>query len=323
MKAEKSFVGELKTLLQDFVEHKRNTGYKYKTNSDILRRFSEFSLKYNLENQALPKQLVLDWTEKRKNESEKTRDHRASGLRQFALYMQHRGYEVFIPPRNHKVRRPGFTPYIFTHDEMERFFKTCDSIRPHALSNKHTICPLLYRLLYCCGLRISEAIHLKVADVDLETGTLFIRASKFNKDRLVPMSEVLWKMFITYSDKFNGQAKAEDWFFRNRKGTPLGRDRVYKKFRELLWKAGISHGGRGKGPRLHDLRHGFCVHTIAKQVNDGLDLYCALPVLSAYLGHTSVLATQHYVRLTVEAFPELIKKVSNTCAYVFPGVDMK
>ena len=323
MNTEKSFVGELKDLLHDFVEHKRNTGYKYKTNSDNLRRFSEFSLKYNLKNRALPKQLVLDWTEKRKNESEKTRDHRASDLRQFALYMQHRGYEVFIPPRNHKVRRRDFTPYIFTSEELERFFKACDSMSPHGLSNRHRIYPLLYRLLYCCGLRVSEAINLKVADVDLEAGTLFIRAAKFNKDRLVPMSEALWKMFIAYRDKFNGYAKAEYWFFRNKKGTPLGRDQVYKRFRELLWKARISHGGRGKGPRLHDLRHGFCVHTIAKQVSDGVDLYCALPVLSAYLGHASVLATQHYVRLTAEAFPELIKKVSNTCAYVFPEVGLR
>jgi integrase len=323
VKTEDSFVGELKGLLHDFVEHKRNTGYKYETNSGNLRRFSEFSLKYNLKTQTLPKQLVLDWTGKRKNESDKTREHRLSNLRQFALYMQHRGYEAFIPPRNHQVRLRAFTPYIFTYDEIGRFFKICDSISPHALSNNHRICPLLYRLLYCCGLRVSEAVNLKVADVDLETGTLFIRASKFNKDRLVPMSEALGKMFIAYSGKFNGQAKAEDRFFRNKKGTPLSRDRIYKIFRELLWKTGISHGGRGKGPRLHDLRHGFCVHTIAKQVNDGLDLYCALPVLSAYLGHASVLATQHYVRLTAEAFPELIKKVSNTCAYVFPEVGLR
>ncbi len=323
MKTEKPFVGELKELLRDFVEHKRNTGYKYETERDNLRRFSEFSLKYNFENQGLPKQLVLDWIGKRNNESDKTWDRRATDLRQFALYLQHRGFEVFIPPRNHKARHRRFMPYIFTCDEMQRFFKACDSISPHALSNKHKSFPVFYRLLYCCGLRVSEAIQLKVGDVNLETGTLLIRASKFNKDRFVPMSEGLWNMFITYSDKFNGKAKGEDRFFRNVRGIPLNRDHVYKEFRKLLWKAGISHGGKGKGPRLHDLRHGFCVHTIAKQVNDGIDLYCALPVLSAYLGHNSVLATQHYVRLTVEAFPELIKKVSNTCSYVFPEVILK
>lgn len=103
-------------------------------------------------------------------------------------------------------------------------------------------------------------------------------------------------------------------------GTPLKRDHVYKNYRKLLWKAGISHGGKGKGPRLHDFRHTFCVHTLAMQVKEKIDLYTALPILSTYLGHSSVGATQRYVRLTVEAYPELIEKVSKTCAFVIPEV---
>jgi integrase len=96
--------------------------------------------------------------------------------------------------------------------------------------------------------------------------------------------------------------------------------RVYKGYRELLWKARISFLGKGKGPRLHDLRHTFCVHTLVKQVRDEIDLYVALPILSTYVGHSSVEATQRYVRLTAEAYPELIEKVSQTCAYVIPEV---
>ena len=97
-------------------------------------------------------------------------------------------------------------------------------------------------------------------------------------------------------------------------------EQIHKVYRKLLWKAGISHGGKGKGPRLHDLRHAFCVHSLAKQVKAGVDLYVALPILSTYVGHSSVAATQRYVRLTAEAYPELIEKVSSTCAHVFPEV---
>lgn len=323
VKNENPFVGELKELLRDFVDSKRNLGYKYETNSGNLRRFSEFSLSYDIKNKSLSKQLVTDWTEKRKNEAVKTWKHRASDLRQFALFMQHRGYSVFIPPRRPKLKGSEFTPYILTCREIDSFFKACDSITPHPLSSKHESYPILYRLLYSCGLRVSEATNLKVADVDLDTGVLHIRASKFNKNRLVPMSLGLWEMFIGYNDKFNRNVEAAGWFFHTKKRTPLGRDQVYKGFRELLWKAGISHGGRGKGPRLHDLRHTFCVHTIANQVKKGVDLYCALPIISAYLGHTSVATTQHYVRLTAEAFPELIEKVSHTCSYIFPEVRLK
>lgn len=324
MKKEELFVGEFKELLHDFILYKRNIGYKYDTNPGQLRRFSEFSLKYDIKNKSLAKELVLDWTARKKNEGVRTWEHRSSYLRQFALFLQHRGYDTFIPPNLHKVRRGDFIPYIFSHDEVESFFKECDSIPPYPSSNKHESFPLLFRLLYCCGLRISEAINLKISDLNLhETGVLFIRGSKFNKDRLVPMTRSLWDLFISYSNKFNRNANPEENFFRNKNKTPLTPDNVYKRFRQLLWKAGISYGGRGKGPRLHDVRHTFCVHTLAKQVKEGIDLYCALPVLSAYLGHASIAATQHYLRLTIEAYPELMEKISKTCAYIFPEVLQK
>ncbi|MDP8217593.1 MAG: tyrosine-type recombinase/integrase [Candidatus Theseobacter exili] len=319
-KKEKAFVGEFKEMLEDFIKHKRSLGYKYDTIRNNLRRFSEYSLKYRIENKSLSKELVLGWTAKRKNESVKTWEHRTSDLRQFVLYLQSQGYKAFIPIKSHKVRRCEYIPYIFTHEEIVRFFQIVDSIPPHSKSNKHESYPLLFRLLYCCGLRVSEACHLKIFNVDFDSGVLFIRESKFNKDRLIPMSVSLADMFVKYHALFNRNNPPGDYYFRNKNGAPLTRDGVYKVYRKLLWQAGISHGGKGKGPRLHDFRHAFCVHTLAKQVKEGVDLYIALPILSAYVGHNSVGATQHYVRLTAEAFPELIEKISLTCAYVIPEV---
>jgi len=322
-KKEKAFVGEFKEMLEGFIKHKRSLGYIYAVERDRLRRFSEYTLNYKIEDKSLSKELVLGWTARRKNESVKTWEHRSSNLRQFALYLQNEGYEVFIPQKNHKVRRGEYIPYIFTHKEIDRFFQAVDTILPTSRSNKHESHPLLFRLLYCCGLRISEALHLKISDIAFDKGVLFIRGSKFNKDRLVPMSMSLTNMFAKYHALFNqNNSPADYYFFRNKNGNPMTRDRVYKVYRQLLWKAKISHGGKGKGPRLHDLRHVFCVHTLAKQVKDGVDLYITLPILSVYVGHNSVGATQRYLRLTAEAYPELIEKVSRTCAYVIPkGVE--
>lgn len=319
-KEEKAFVGEFKEMLEDFIKQKRSLGYKYDTEQDNFRRFSEYTQDYRIRNKSLSKELVLGWTAKRKNESVKTWEHRASNVRQFALYLQSQGYEAFIPPKRHKIRRSEYIPYIFTNEEIARFFPVIDSIIPHPRSNKHESYPLLFRLLYCCGLRISEVLHLKISNVDIDNGVLFIRSSKFGNDRLVPMSQSLSDMFIKYHALFNGSNLPGAYFFRNKTGTPLTHDRVYKVYRQLLWKAAISHGGKGKGPRLHDLRHTFCVHTLAKQVKNGVDMYVVLPILSAYVGHKSVGATQRYLRLTVEAYPELIEQVSRTCAYVIPEV---
>jgi integrase/recombinase XerD len=87
-----------------------------------------------------------------------------------------------------------------------------------------------------------------------------------------------------------------------------------------LRKCGIAHAGKGKGPRAHDLRHSFCVRTLKQLVDQGADIYCALPILATYVGHASAKATQGYVRLTVDIYPELIEKVSQECAYILPEV---
>lgn len=317
-KEEKAFVGKFKDALEQFVRHKRDLGYKYDTTRDNLRRFSEYTLGQEIEGDCLSKELVLKWTARRKNETTRTWEHRASYLRQFALYLQSQGCSAFIPPKIRKAIRAEYIPYIFTHEEIVRFFQVVDSISPHPRSSKHECYPLLFRLLYCCGLRVSEALQLRISDIDFDTGVLLVRQSKFDKDRLVPMSQPLVDMFTRYRALFNADALPQSYYFRNKNGIPLNRGQIYKAFRKLLWKARISHVGRGKGPRVHDLRHSFCVHTLAKQAKDGVDIYTALPVLSAYVGHGSVAATQRYVRLTAEAYPDLIEKVSQTCSYILP-----
>lgn len=323
MNNRKDFVGEFRDLLRGFIEHKRALGYKYTTISENLGRFSLFTLKYKVKNKVLLKEIVIGWTAKRKSESVKTWEHRASDLRQFALYLKDIGYEAYIPGKKHKVRRNEYIPYIFTIEEIHKFFYACDQIQPHIRSNKHYVLPVLFRLLYCCGLRISEAISLKVKDLDLDSGIIMIRESKFNRDRLIPITESLAVILRTYYANVVTAAGPEEPFFINKDCSALTRHDIYKRFREILWEAGISHGGKGKGPRLHDLRHNFCIYTLNRMVNQGIDLYCALPILSTYLGHSSISATQRYVRLTAEVYPELIERVSITCGYVFPEVRIK
>ena len=85
---------------------------------------------------------------------------------------------------------------------------------------------------------------------------------------------------------------------------------MYKWFRLCLDNAGIPHRGRGLGPREHDLRHSFCVHALKSMCAQGMDIYCALPVLSTYVGHKSIYATQQYLRLTAEIYPELLGRIT-------------
>ena len=95
---------------------------------------------------------------------------------------------------------------------------------------------------------------------------------------------------------------------------------VYERFREILFQAGIPHRGREKGPCLHSLRHTFAVHSLRKMESDGVDLYCALPVLSTYMGHENIYATERYLRMTAQVHPEIINQLQTAYGDIVPKI---
>jgi len=312
-------VGGLSEIIQKFVQHKRSLGYKYHLEEDVLYRFSLFSLPYEIAEGTIPKELVDDWVRHIPGEAWSNQRIRSDGMSVFLRFAADNGYRVTPPP---KARRhaSSYIPYIFTEDEVVSFFHACDRMRPYPGTNKHIIVPVIFRLLYGCGLRVSEVSSLKCQDVDLNHGILVIRDAKFGKDRLIPMSDSLREAMYQYNSLINQDCKNDDFFFRSKSLRSISRGWIYRRFRDVLRECGIPHQGKGKGPRAHDLRHSFCVRSLKEMVDEGTDVYCALPILATYVGHASVNATQGYVRLTVDMYPELIEKISKQCAYVIPEV---
>ena len=176
-------------------------------------------------------------------------------------------------------------------------------------------------MLYGCGLRVSEALNLTMGDVNTEEGTLTIRNGKFHKDRLVPMSPSLAARCRIYMEAMHPLKQPEHAFFPAAHGGRYSERRIYDYFRRFLWEAGISHGGRGKGPRLHDMRHAFAVHCLKRWVQRGTDLTVALPYLSAYLGHAGLKGTQRYLRLTAELYPDMVRAMDERFGHLLPGGD--
>ena len=249
------FVGDFKELLISYIQMKQAMGYAYSTTANDLKRFSKFSLQFKVENHTLTKELADAWTAKRRNEKDVTWYKRLNDLKQFAVYLINLGYDAYIPVCKAKIDRHSYVPYIYTTDEINLFFSECDRIKPHPLSNKHLLLPLIYRLLYGCGLRISEAVALKLKNVDLTKGLIIVHCSKHDKDRCIPMSETLNKCMQYYHKAIHGVSTPEDYFFMKKDRTAIAADTVYKNFRMILWRSGISHGGKGRGPRLHDFRY--------------------------------------------------------------------
>lgn len=312
------FKGIFANLCLQFLAYKKSLGFKYDSETKALSRFSMFSDAYGVSELSLGKELVLAWTKKRPGEAVKSQQHRINMIRQFAIFLRSLGYDAYILPEQKWRSAKSFVPYVFTYKEIETIFKNADKIPALNVSPYiHKILPVLLRMLYSCGLRISEALQLKEADVDLEKGILTIKNTKFDKDRLIPMSDSLTEVCRNYRNTMN--LLPTDYFFPARNKSQISPLTIYNRFRHLLWQSNISYRGLGNGPRLHDLRHTFAVHSLNKWVREGRDIYCMLPMLSTYLGHGNISSTGKYLRLTAEVYPEIVAATSKNCGYIIPS----
>ncbi len=290
-----------------------------------LSRFDQLATERGETGECISRELAEEWCKPLPMESVQNRYGRISHLRGFSSYLQMMGYQAYVP----KLPKLGraFSPHIFTKMEMANIFRECDKLHVHR-KYRHTlkiIMPSLIRLLYGTGIRIGEAMNLKHSDVNLSDGLLLLKECKNGQDRVVPMSlsvREVCKDYVAYKQSLGLDTSPDCPFFTSAEGKPGSTETIYELFRTVMYRAGIPHGGRGRGPRLHDLRHTFCVNALVKMSESGLDLYYSLPVLMTYMGHQSIEATNRYVRLTEEMYPNLISKVDEAYRYVFPRLGL-
>ena len=163
------FLSTLAVPIEKYIAEKQAVGYKFEKGAAMLRRFDSFVSARDFKETNLTKQLVMDWTARKPNEAVSTQCGRISILRGLARYMNKMGYPAYVYPRAMiTVDRHSYIPYIFSMDEMKKIFEVCDHYPPSKyIPNRHLMLPLLIRMLYGCGLRISEAVQLTLQDVDL------------------------------------------------------------------------------------------------------------------------------------------------------------
>lgn len=318
----KQFWGIYAPYIKQYISFKRELGYKYEVEAVIYSIFDRFTIKKGETKVGITKELADAWINLNPNESDSYKYHRAICLNQFSSFLCNLGIPSYIP------RLPSFTsnfaPYIFSKRELTAIFKACDEIRTRkkVMNSIIIIIPAIIRLLYGTGLRISEALSLRNKDVNLEDNFLVVKDCKNGKDRMIPISKSLSDVCVQYRnhrDLLPYSQSETDYFFVSLSGNVCTRDCVYRWFQKIIGIAGIPRNDTG--PRLHDLRHTFSVHSLANMAESGVDLYCSLPILSTYLGHQSLESTNSYVRLTSEMYPGLLKDVDMVCLNVFPNTE--
>lgn len=303
------FSGPLSALCERFIAYKHSVGCKYSREEYCLMQFDKFMLEHAPYSDHLSKDLVLEWTARRSYETATNQQFRISVIRQFGKYLDSQGFQAYIHPICYNSSGPKHRPYVFTEEEIQRIFFAADHMQFSKNSPyRHITTPIIIKTLYGCGLRITEALNLKIEDLDKKSHSLIIKNSKFGKSRIVPMSDSLWSIYEKFILEHRSNAQDTEFLFPDQ----LTAHGFYGRFRDILCRARISHRGKGKGPRLHDIRHTFAVHCLNRWHQQGVDVYAMLPILSEYLGHNSISATSDYLRLTPASFGEIISMASRT-----------
>ena len=310
---------------KQFIAIKKGLGFVPLRTAWIFLELDKFFLHKKVKEIGITKEQIEQWRATRINDAPPTIYAKYSILSQFCKYMCKAGYNCYIPRLPSTNPKDSFTPHIFTNQEMVNIFHACDQFE---LYDKHMsttlfMMPAMIRLLYGTGLRISEALSLKNKDVDFDKQCLYVRKSKNGDERIAPLSETLAKVLQQYLHYRNRMPvprinDRDRYFFVSPAGASCLQGTVYKWFRKALAASGILHQGNHKGPRVHDLRHTFSVHSLVKMSKSGLDLYYSLPFLATCLGHKSLQSTDRYVRLTAEIYQDLLKDEKGICAYIFP-----
>jgi integrase/recombinase XerD len=312
------FQSVLAPLMDRFLQEKRACGYAYHEPFRILHRLDDFLVQQGLETLELPRGLARNWLAKKPHESASTQQQRITVFRQFSKFLLTAGCPAYVPDATVAARKSIFVPRMLTEEELRKFFRAVDTLEPTARSPlRHLIMPEVFRLLYGCGFRVREVLNLRIRDVDLNQGIITVRQGKFRKDRLVPPALSLVNRLRKYAGHFDSRPP-DAIFFPGPNGCPFALRTVYTLFREMLLQCGIPHAGRGKGPRIHDYRHLFAVHTLRRWYRDGENLEAKLPLLATYLGHQHLSGTQHYLHLTAEIFPEITARVEAAFGEVIP-----
>jgi len=298
---------KLADAIAEYITHMQAAGRRYVAQITLLRYFSRSM--GELEVRDVPPEAVRSFCENRGTAASYRRNVHCT-LGRFYRYLIAQGHAVPFPIPSVLPKRPAdFTPYIYSIEELRRLLAATDSYyRCKTQRGLHggTFRALLL-LLYGAGLRISEALSLTLADVNVSTSLLTIRESKFYKTRLVPVGPDLNRVLRNYLDKQRPtfRATSSDPLFVSHKGASFTRNTAEKSFRRLRTFTGLYRsGGPRCQPRLHDLRHTFAVHRLLAWYRAGADVQRLLPHLATYLGHRELSGTQRYLTMT----PELLRE---------------
>ncbi len=309
------------SFIEGLIQQKRADGFIYEYEEYILKTFDDFCIAKGVCFPMITRDLAMDWAIQRPTEGVNYRNKRVSFLRQLSLYMNSLGINSYIP--HHTASSATSVPHILSEEELKSFYKMVDSYLPdnekwYRFSLEYQV---IFRLYYCCGLRLAEVCNLKVMDVNLDDGILRIIHSKGNKDRLVYMADDVTELCSKYHTRMKSILGWSEWFFPGKVPEEhIQKTSMDKKFKQL-WNMTPFSTSCDKTPTIHALRHTFVVNKMNEWMLEGISLNVMMPYLSRYLGHSTVKGTFYYYHQVDRAF-QIVREKDKLSNKVIPEVTL-
>ena len=315
------FSKELERYLK--LRQKDLTAESYSVMRRVLLNFKQFAISNKQEELRISEKLINSWiTFISTNRVKRTVSDWVSHLRCFLRFLSFEGYDVFIPrcPK----RSDSYVPYIFSDIEIEKIFKAADNLMLSRKQLSHSRIYLefsmLLRLLYGCGLRLGEALVLTMENVNLHRGILYLRETKNDKQRIVPMETSLVNTLQKYCCAMKLTENPSALLFPGKdKMQPISSSYVSSIFRRILKETEIyvKPKAHTRGQCVHCFRHLFAIKSFAQTEQLGRSTDDSIPFLSVYLGHRDLDETEKYLKFSSDIFPEYTAMFENYSYGVF------
>lgn len=301
--------------IDDYLFYKHSLGFKLVHEATVLQRFANYTLDIEYDG-PLTRNIVFDWVSSGTS-LDKTMGRKVEVLRPFSKYVHcfDSDAEIMYNSTYKNVHdRP--TPYIYSENEVLQLMNECKTLYSPDGIRSYTVATII-GLLWSTGMRPSEPVNLTIADIDFEQQLLYIRKTKFSKERFISIDSSVVKKLKNYKlwiNKKLGCKTSTDAFFYTTGGVPLTKSALTYAFK--LIRPCINANPTGYPyVRLYDFRHTMACNTISRWSRQGIDINAKLHVLSTYIGHVKPEDTFWYLSAT----PELLELSCTKYEAMFGG----
>lgn len=312
-----NFKSIFKNELNNFVLYKRSLGLDYKKEISRLKYIDNILINLKLKNKKITKDVFIELT--KRNDMQEANYARQFGItKDFCKFLIANDFkDIYYEERKFHIVN-NYKPFIFSDDDIILLFKTMDDIKNQQSSkifhNLYYTYSIFFRLLYACGLRVSEGIKIKIEDINFDENTIKIIDSKRHISRLVAFSDSLKICLEDYIKKLNIKIGL---LFKNSRNTELCKNQLRKYYRKIIKISGLNENSL-----IHDLRHCFCNKAFNQMLENGYDENVVIVYLYKYMGHKTISETEYYLHFIDYNKQKIIRNNDLLSKKLYEGVDL-